>query len=59
MQKTGQTGYWALSLKLEIVEHRYNYLVENNNRIPDPTLQNREYDDFGGKNTSNSVGVSI
>jgi hypothetical protein len=59
MQKIGDSGYWALNLNLEPGEHRYNYLVENKNRIPDPTIQNREFDDFGGENTIISVGASI
>jgi hypothetical protein len=59
MQKIGDSGYWALNLDLEPGEYRYSYLVENSNRIPDPTVQNREFDDFGGENTIISIGASI
>ena len=59
MEKIGDTGYWALDLVLEPREHRYSYLVENMERMVDPTVAAREQDDFGGENSIITVGVSI
>lgn len=59
MQKIGDSGYWSLILDLDAGEHKYNYMVENNNRIPDPTIQDVEQDDFGGVNSIIQVGAAI
>lgn len=59
MQKIDDTGYWALDMELAPGEHRYSYLVENVDRMIDPTIAARERDDFGGENSIITVGVSI
>ncbi len=51
MKKIGETGYWEISLKLPSGEYRYNYLIGNNRKIADPTVLEREQDDFGGENS--------
>lgn len=51
MERIGNSGYWSLDLSLRPGEYRYNYLVGSDNRITDPTIPDREYDDFGGENT--------
>jgi hypothetical protein len=51
MKKIGDSGYWAITLKLPEGEHRYSYLVDNNRQIPDPTVLAQEQDDFGGENS--------
>jgi hypothetical protein len=56
MHKIGSSGYWSLSLKVPPGEHRYSYLVEEGNRIVDPTVVAREHDDFGGENSVLIVG---
>lgn len=56
MQKIGQTGYWALTLKVPQGEHRYSYLIENDGRIADPSVAAREHDDFGGENSVIIIG---
>ncbi len=56
MQKIGASGYWSLTLKVPQGEHRYNYLVEEDNRMVDPTVATREHDDFGGENSVIVVG---
>ncbi|MFH0781745.1 MAG: glycogen-binding domain-containing protein [Pseudomonadota bacterium] len=56
MQKIGSSGYWSLELKVPQGEHRYSYIVEDGNRIVDPTVAAREHDDFGGENSVIVVG---
>lgn len=56
MQKVGNSGYWSLDLKVPRGEHRYSYIVEDGNRIVDPTVAAREHDDFGGENSVIVVG---
>lgn len=56
MQKIGTSGYWSLTLKVPPGEHRYSYLVEDGNRLVDPTVAAREHDDFGGENSVIIVG---
>lgn len=51
MERIGSSGYWSLDLKLRPGEYRYNYLVGSEQRITDPTVPDREIDDFGGENT--------
>lgn len=59
MQRIGDSGYWSLDLDLQAGEHRYSYLVENRTLIADPTVQNREFDDFGGENSIINIGAPI
>ena len=56
MHKVGTSGYWSLTLKVPQGEHRYSYLVEEGNRMVDPTIAAREHDDFGGENSVIVVG---
>ena len=56
MHKVGASGYWSLTLKVPQGEHRYSYLVEEGNRMVDPTVAAREHDDFGGENSVIVVG---
>ncbi len=58
MQKIGTSGYWSLTLRVAQGEHRYSYLVEDGNRMVDPTVSSREHDDFGGDNSVIVVGGS-
>lgn len=57
MEKIGSTGYWTLTLKIAPGEHRYSFLVENGEKIGDPTVVMRERDDFGGINSILKVGA--
>lgn len=57
LQKVGASGYWSLTLKVPQGEHRYSYLVEEDNRMVDPTVAARERDDFGGENSVIVVGA--
>jgi hypothetical protein len=56
MHKIGTSGYWSLTLKVPQGEHRYSYLVEDGDRLVDPTVAAREHDDFGGENSVIVVG---
>ena len=51
MEKVGNTGYWTLKMQLPPGEYRYSYLIEQHTRIYDPTVLDRETDDFGGENS--------
>ena len=51
MTRTGTRGYWEITLDLPKGEHRFAYIVESRERIPDPTIPIQEEDDFGGKNS--------
>ncbi len=59
MQKIGKSGYWSLNLKVPPGVHRYSYLIEESNRMADPTVAAREHDDFGGENSVIVVGADI
>jgi len=49
---TGSEGYWEITLEVPSGEHRYTFIIDENKRIPDPTVASKESDDFG---TINSV----
>lgn len=51
LKKMGASGYWEVTLNLSPDEHRYSYILEGGERIPDPTILTREQDDFGGENS--------
>ena len=51
MKKMGATGYWELIVELQQGEHRFSYILDKKERIPDPTILTRERDDFGGQNS--------
>lgn len=55
MQPIGSSGYWSLSLPVSPGEHRYSYLLEGGKQIADPTVPEREKDDFGGENSIISI----
>jgi hypothetical protein len=51
MNKTGNSGYWEITLDLPAGEHRYSFILEGNRQLADPTILTREKDDFGGENS--------
>jgi hypothetical protein len=59
MEPMGNSGYWTLDLDLQPGEHRYSFLVEEDTRIADPTIKDRENDDFGGENSIIHIGTHI
>ncbi len=56
LQKIGDTGYWELVLPLTAGEHRYAYIVDNRQRLADPSVVLREDDDFSGQNSIIRIG---
>jgi hypothetical protein len=56
MRRIGSSGYWDLTVKVPRGEHRYSYLVDEGNKITDPTVATREHDDFGGENSVIVIG---
>lgn len=56
MRKAGPTGYWEYTVALPHGEYRFAYLLEDGERLPDPTLPARENDDFDGVNSVLSIG---
>jgi hypothetical protein len=51
MKRTGETGYWEVTLNLPKGEHRFTYILEGHRSFADPTIRAREQDDFGGENS--------
>lgn len=51
MKRLGTSGYWEVMLELSEGDHRFSYIVEGRDRLPDPTVLARERDDFGGQNS--------
>ena len=49
--RSGKEGYWEVTLKLPSGEHRYSFVINSNQHRPDPTVQDRETDDFGSSNS--------
>jgi len=56
MKQAGSSGYWEYTSNLPRGEHRFAYLLNGAVRMPDPTIQTREGDDFGSENTILSIG---
>lgn len=59
MKKMGTTGYWEITLDLGQGEHRYSYILESDEQIPDPTVMTREKDDFGGQNSILDINLKV
>ncbi|MEN8198496.1 MAG: glycogen-binding domain-containing protein [Thermodesulfobacteriota bacterium] len=57
MHKVGSSGYWSITFSLPNGEYQYNFLLENGEKITDPTVSERVQDDFGGQNSIISVEV--
>lgn len=56
LDKTGDSGYWELTMTLPEGEHHFSYILEGRQRVADPTIRTREPDDFGGYNSILRVG---
>jgi len=56
MKQAGSSGYWEYTSNLPSGEHRFTYVLNGSVRMPDPTIQTREGDDFGSENTVLSIG---
>lgn len=59
MHPVGRTGYWELSIPLYSGEHRYVFILDDNQRISDPTQPHTEWDDFGGENSILKIGNRV
>lgn len=59
MQPVGNSGYWELILQVPAGEHRFAYILDGSRQIADPTLSDREKDDFGGENSILKVGGQV
>jgi len=51
MKMIGPSGYWEVELDVANGEHKYVFIIGENNKIADPTILMREKDDFGSENT--------
>jgi len=51
LKRIGASGYWQIELNVPQGEHRYTYILEEGERVADPTILTREQDDFGGENS--------
>lgn len=54
---SGTKGYWEISLELPAGEHRYTFIVDGSQFLPDPTVATQESDDFGSTNSILRVEV--
>jgi len=52
-------GYWHITLPLKKGEYVYNYVVDENKKMPDPAAPAKQIDDFGGENSVLMVGDNI
>lgn len=59
MRRTGRSGYWELVLDIPPGEHRFSYILDGTQQMPDPTIPLREPDDFGGVNSILTVEVTV
>jgi hypothetical protein len=59
MERAGQSGYWEVVLDIPAGEHRFSYILDGSQQMPDPTIPIREPDDFGGVNSILNVEVSV
>lgn len=51
LKMVGPSGYWEIELNVVRGEHKYVFIVGEDNRIADPTILMRERDDFGSENS--------
>ena len=51
MKQIGRSGYWELIMPVTSGEHRFAYILDNKQQVADPTMLDREKDDFGGENS--------
>lgn len=56
MERAGNSGYWTITLPLPPGDHRYSYLLDQGQRLLDPTVIAREEDDFDGENSLLTIG---
>ena len=49
--QAGESGYWHITLDVLPGEHRYSYILDGSRQLADPTVENRESDDFGAENS--------
>ncbi|MBW1998782.1 MAG: hypothetical protein JRJ29_12555 [Deltaproteobacteria bacterium] len=56
LNRIGAIGYWDITMNLPEGEHRFAYVLDGKGGFADPTIQERELDDFGGNNSIISVG---
>lgn len=52
----GAGGVWSVTVPLAIGEHRYQFVVDGQRWVPDPTAQGLADDGFGGRNSVIVVG---
>lgn len=59
MKRIGDSGYWERTIQILPGEHRFSYILDGGEQMPDPTVLTREKDDFGGVNSIIRVEVSV
>ncbi len=52
----GADGLWAATVALPVGEHRYEFVVDGKQWVPDPTAHAQVDDGFGGRNSVIVVG---
>ena len=51
LKMVGPSGYWEIELDVTRGEHKYVFIVGDNEKIADPTILLKEKDDFGSENS--------
>ena len=59
MHPSGSSGYWEITVELPPGEYRYNFLIDGQHQIADPTSLVQERDDFGGVNSIIAVQSKV
>ena len=54
LKPAGSSGYWEISLEIPSGEHIFSYILDGDKVLADPTIPDKEKDDFG---TINSILV--
>jgi hypothetical protein len=53
----GTNDYWEIYLELPVGEHRYSFIIDGAQYLPDPTVPAQEADDFGSTNSILQIEV--
>jgi len=59
LNPTGSNGYWEITLDVPPGEHRYAFIIDGMELVPDPTVGGQEADDFGAINSILIMGEEV
>lgn len=56
LERVGSEGYWEVHAMIAPGDHRYVFIVDGTRMMADPTVLEREKDEFGSENSIVSIG---